>query len=100
LVVENVWGDEHYVQKTWDQGCQLPQPYRDQFFRKVAIVVRDAPRLATRSFARKVYYEIPGLVNDKGAMQSKLSPEAKAAREQLVQQAAQQHSQPEGTPEE
>lgn len=79
LVVQQQWCDEHYAEKTWNQGCQLSGEDRAKFMlkvRKILTMVTNRPGLA-----RVVYHELSGLVNDRGAMASKLSPQEKKARE-------------------
>lgn len=70
-LVEHQWCDDHYAHKTWDQGCQLHGDARTDFMRKVRLVLTTVS--ARPGFAKKIYHEIAGLVNDKGAMASKRS---------------------------
>lgn len=79
ILVENQWCDEHYAAKTWDQGCGLRGDDRTEFMRKVRLVLVSVK--ARPMLAKKVFHEIAGFVNDRGAMQSKLSPQEKKARE-------------------
>ena len=81
VAVSNQWCDEHYADKTLDQARGLAAKDRDEFLRKVRIMLNSALHERTRGLARKVFHEIAGLVNDRGAMQSKLTPQEKAARE-------------------
>lgn len=81
-IIENLWGDNHYADKTWDQGCQLSGDDRTNFMRKVRLVLTTVS--ARPNFAKKIYHEIAGLVNDKGAMASKLTPQEKQSREDFA----------------
>jgi phage replication O-like protein O len=79
VAVENQWCDDHYADKTWDQGAGMSE--RQEFFRKVRLLLAWANVPSRREKARVLFHEIAGFVNDRGAMQSKLTVQEKAARE-------------------
>jgi len=79
LLTEQQWCDDHYANKTWEQGSALRSDDRVEFMRKVRLVV--ATVSARPGFAKKIYHEVAGLVNDRGAMATKLTPQEKEARE-------------------
>ena len=79
LLIEQQWCDEHYATKTWDQGRELRGEDRVEFMRKVRLVVATAS--GRPAFAKKIYHEIAGLVSDRGAMNQRLTPQEKQARE-------------------
>lgn len=82
LLVEQQWCDDHYAGKTWDQGCQLSGGDREEFMRKVRFVLTTVN--ARAPLAKKVYHEIAGLVNDRGAMASRLTPQEKQQRDDFA----------------
>jgi phage replication O-like protein O len=73
ILVREQWCDEHYADKTWNQGLALRSPHRENFFRKVGVVISSARHDRTKPFAKKVYHEIAGMVNDFGDMARHLS---------------------------
>lgn len=81
ILVEHHWCDEHYANKTWDQGLELNGTHRENFLRKVALVLSSAKHERTISFAKKVYHEIAGMVNDFGAMNKGVSAQELHSRE-------------------
>lgn len=81
-IVENLWGDNHYADKTWDQGCQLSGDDRIEFMRKVRYMLAIVSRLPGK--AKIVFHEISGLVNDRGAMANRLTPQEKLSREEFA----------------
>lgn len=81
VVEEHGWGDPVYVEKTWTQGMNLAADNRTEFLRKVRVVLNSAKHPKTLGLARKIYFEIAGLVNDRGDMERRISPQELAARE-------------------
>lgn len=73
ILVREQWCDEHYADKTWNQGIALRSPHRENFLRKVGVVISSARHERTKPFAKKVYHEIAGMVNDFGDMARHLS---------------------------
>lgn len=83
ILVREQWCDEHYASKTWEQGLALRSPHRENFFRKVGVVISSARHDRTKPFAKKVYHEIAGMVNDFGDMARHISDEELADREEF-----------------
>ena len=79
LLIEQQWCDDHYAEKTWDQGCQLSGADRVEFMRKVRYMLAIAKLPAK---AKIIYHEIAGLVNDRGAMKKALTPSERYEREE------------------
>ncbi|QDU27243.1 hypothetical protein ETAA8_23300 [Anatilimnocola aggregata] len=77
ICIENQWCDDHYAQKVWDQRMMLNNDDRKKFLRKVRVMVNPP---ASKKLAERIFREVAALVNDRGAMQSRLSPEVTAAR--------------------
>ncbi len=71
------WCDKAYAEKTWEQGNCLPKEHRQEFFRKVDLL--------SKWKSGSLFHEIAGFVNDKGAMESKLSSVAKARRDDFIE---------------
>jgi len=71
--IEHGWCDGPYADKTLAQARDLPRKDRDEFLRKVRVMLNSATHPRTRGFARKVYGEIAGLVNDRGPMRRVLT---------------------------
>lgn len=76
--------DIQYAEKTWEQGSTLSGKDRERFFRKATTVSQSR----NEGFARKVFHEMAGIVNDKGAMKSKLSISEIHQREEFAEDTA------------
>jgi|GEM_PF-6891053 len=89
ICIENQWCDDHYAQKVWDQRMMLNHDDRKMFLRKVSVIINSSHHETTLRLAKKIYHELAGFVNDRGAMQSRLTPEKidsrKAFREETGQ---------------
>lgn len=79
-IVRHEWCSDFDSDKVWSQGMSLHTDDRREFLRKARVVVNAAKHPRTEGLARKIYYEIAGFVNDRGAMQSKISPQEIEAR--------------------
>lgn len=75
--------DEHYAAKTWEQGLRLPRDDKNEFARKVNVMLNSAKHPATAGFAKKMFHEIAGFVNDHGAVQARLIPQEIESRRQF-----------------
>lgn len=75
--------DEHYAAKTWEQGLDLPRDNKNEFARKVNVMLNSAKHQATIGFAKKMFHEIAGMVNDFGDMARHLSDEELSDREEF-----------------
>lgn len=84
VVLREEWCDEHYADKVIKQSHELGGKHRKEFYRKVRVMLNSAQHPRTLGFARKVYGEIAGLVNDHGPMERVLSGEELADRRRLV----------------
>ena len=80
LLVDQQWCDQHYADKTWDQGLALRGEHRAEFERKLRVMLNSSRHPATLRLAKKLFHEISGYVNDFGAMQGKLTPQEIEAR--------------------
>lgn len=78
------WADTHYLDKLWSQHRDLRPADRDTFYRKISMAIRSARHTATLGFARKVYFEAAGLVNDRGLMEKQLSADEAARRREFA----------------
>lgn len=61
-VRKHEWADEGYIEKTIDQGSRLTKDHKDKFLAKADKVINFAKN--NPDFARKVWNELAGLVND------------------------------------
>lgn len=84
LLVEQQWCDQPYADKTWDQGCSMSD--RDEFFRKVALLLAWAIVPSRLGKAKLLFHEIAGFVNDRGAMRQHLTTAAQAERDEFAEQ--------------
>jgi hypothetical protein len=80
VALEHGWADKHYIDKLWDQGLKLSAKNREEFFRKIRVVLNSSKHPATLGLARKIYFETCGIVNDYGDMEHKISPQEREAR--------------------
>lgn len=74
-VLENEWCDESYADKTWSQYLALSQSDREEFRRKSGVMLICAKHHRTQGKGKVIFHEIAALVNDRGAMQRKLTPQ-------------------------
>lgn len=74
-MTDNGWCDEAYADKTWLQSLSLARPDREEFRRKSGAMMICAKHPRTRGKGKVIFHEIAGLVNDRGAMQLKLTPQ-------------------------
>lgn len=82
--------DPAYADKTWDQGSALRGQDREEFTRKVRVMVNSATHESTAPLAKKIFHEIAGFVNDRGAMQSRLTTQEAEARRLFKEETGQE----------
>ncbi len=88
LLLQQQWCDEGYADKTWEQGIAMPD--RAEFVRKVNLLLGWARIPSKVGKAKVLYHEIAGFVNDRGAMQQRLTPAEVAERRQFREEAGQE----------
>lgn len=81
LAEERQWVDAPYIDKTLVQGFALTGKDRVEFMRKIRLLLVWSLSSQRDGDCRVLFHEIAGLVNDRGAMASKLTPQEKQARE-------------------
>lgn len=79
----DVHGD--YAPKIWKQRMELSSESRTEFMRKLRVALNSSRNRHTMPLAKKIYYELAGFVNDKGAMEKTLSAAALARRRKLAE---------------
>ncbi len=80
-VVGHGWCDEHYADKTWAQGTSMDD--REEFLRKVRLLLAWANVPSRVKKARVLYHEIAGFVNDRGAMRQRLTETEQLERDEF-----------------
>ncbi|MHB0955691.1 MAG: DUF4373 domain-containing protein [Pirellulaceae bacterium] len=82
IALAEQWCDVHYLDKTFHQAGSLSIENRQEFYRKVRVLVNayHSKSQSARKLAHKMYGEIAGFVNDRGAMEGRLTPQEIEAR--------------------
>lgn len=88
LALEHLPTDEGYIEKLWRQGMDLRGDNFQEFARKVNLMFSQMQQghPAAIKFARKLYHETAGLVNDRGEMEKKLTAGEAARRRQFIEE--------------
>ncbi len=88
IVEAEGWCDQAYLDKTFTQAEQMPREHREEFYRKMRVLVNSyhSKSESTRRLAKKLYGEIAGFVNDHGAMERVLTPGELECRREFAEE--------------
>ncbi len=72
-----------YAEKVWRQHKELRPENREEFYRKIRVLLNSSKHAKTMRLSRRIYFELAVFVNDKGEMEKMIDSKEIARREEF-----------------
>ena len=75
-----------YAEKIWRQHKELRPANREEFYRKIRVLLNSSKHEKTIRLSRKIYFELAGFVNDKGEMEKMIDDKEVKRRQEFAEE--------------